>query len=85
MKQDLLAHLPGNEFILFAATNESSAIQTLAAKRLIPTRVRYMLWADVCDPAPGLRHMNTCHHVAGFTEHIARHIVQKYTQRNLLN
>jgi hypothetical protein len=29
-------------FILFAATNESFAIQTPAAKRLIPTRVRYI-------------------------------------------
>jgi hypothetical protein len=29
------------EFILFAATNETFAIQTPAAKRLIPTRVRY--------------------------------------------
>jgi hypothetical protein len=30
-------------FILFAATHETFAIQTPAAKRLIPTRVRYRI------------------------------------------
>jgi hypothetical protein len=33
----------GLVFILFAATNETFAMQTPATKRLIPTRVKYIL------------------------------------------